>query len=105
MPKVFFGGKNEAAQDFELSDDLIAVRKRSRQSATRLLGPVPSPQAAALDDGALVVSFPEAGVEVYRVPVGRGKRSLDDRKTALRATSDVRFAGGVLVDHGIGAPA
>lgn len=98
MPKVFFGGKNEAAQDFELSDDLIAVRTRSRQSATRLLGPVPSPQSAALDDGALVVSFPEAGVEVYRVPVGRGKRSLDDRKTALRATSDVRFAGGVLVD-------
>jgi hypothetical protein len=30
----FFGGKNEAAQDFELSDDLIAVRTRSRQSAT-----------------------------------------------------------------------
>ena len=35
---------------------------------------------------------------MYRVPVGRGVRSLADRKSALRAAPDVRFAGGVLVD-------
>jgi subtilisin family serine protease len=35
---------------------------------------------------------------VYRVPVGRGSRPLSKRKAVLRASPDVRFAGGVLVD-------
>src|SRR5258705_13415604 len=46
----------------------------------------------------MVAAYPEAGVEVFRVPVGSGKRSLEDRKTALKTAPDVRFAGGVLID-------
>ena len=94
MPKVHFGSRNEPAYDFQLSDDLIAVRTRSGRSIRRSIGPVASPLSEALDDGALVVSYPEAGVEVFRVPVGKGRRSLDDRKDMLRTASDVRFAGG-----------
>ena len=56
------------------------------------------PLSAELEDGTLVVAYPEAGVEVYRVPVTRGARSLAARKAALWASSDVRFGGGVLVD-------
>ncbi|NOT54005.1 MAG: S8 family serine peptidase [Deltaproteobacteria bacterium] len=98
MPTVYFGTKAEPGFDLEQSTDLIAVRTRSGRSITRSTGPVPTPQSAELEDGALVASYPEAGIEVYRVPVARGTRSLTDRKTALRASSDVRFAGGVLVD-------
>lgn len=98
MPKVNFGGKNEPAFELQVSTDLIAVRTRSGRSIRRSVGPVASPLADALDDGSVVASYPEAGVEVFRVPVGRGRRSLEDRKTMLRASPDVRFAGGVLVD-------
>lgn len=98
MPTVYFGTKDEPGFELEQSKDLIAVRTRSGRSITRSAGPVPAPQSAELEDGTLVASYPEAGVEVYRVPVSRGTRSLSDRKTALRASPDVRFAGGVLVD-------
>jgi subtilisin family serine protease len=56
---------------------------------------VSPPTAAEVTDGTLVASFPEAGVEVYRVPTAA--RSLDDRKRTLRAAPDVQFAGSVLV--------
>jgi subtilisin family serine protease len=98
MPTVYFGKKGEPGFDLELSSDLIAVRTRSGRSITRSTGSVPSPLSAELEDGVLVAAYPEAGVEVYRVPVGRGTRPLTDRKSALRASPDVRFAGGVLVD-------
>lgn len=98
MPTVYFGTKDEPGFELEQSDDLIAVRTRSGRSIARSAGPVPRPVSAELADGVLVAAYPEAGVEVYRVPVGRGERSLDSRKTALRAAPDVRFAGGVLVD-------
>jgi subtilisin-like proprotein convertase family protein len=98
MLKVNLGSKTEPTNDFQLSDELIAVRTRSGRSIRRSVGPVASPLADALDDGTFVVSYPEAGVEVYRVPVGKGKRSLDERKTMLRTSPDVRFAGGVLID-------
>jgi len=98
MPKVYFGTKDEPAFDLEQSNDLIAVRTRSGRSLARSAGPVPTPQSEELDDSVLVAAYPEAGVEVYRVPVGRGVRSLDERKKGLRTHSDVRFAGGVLVD-------
>jgi subtilisin-like proprotein convertase family protein len=104
MPKVHFGTKDEPAFELVQSDDLIAVRTRSGRSITRGAGPVPSPLSAALDDGTLVASYPEGGVEVYRVPVGRADRSLSSRKTTLRASSDVRFAGGVLVDPATSDP-
>ncbi|MET0218617.1 MAG: S8 family serine peptidase, partial [Burkholderiales bacterium] len=98
MPTVYFGTQNEPGFQLEESDDLIVVRTRSGRSVKRPLGPVPSPLSAEVEDGTLVAAYPEAGVEVYRVPVGRGVRSLADRKSALRAAPDVRFAGGVLVD-------
>jgi subtilisin family serine protease len=98
MPTVFFGTKDEPGFDLEASNDLIAVRTRSGRPVTRLAGSVPTPLSSELEDGVLVSAFPEAGVEVYRVPTGRGNRSLKERKTALQASSDVRFAGGVLVD-------
>lgn len=98
MPKVHFGRKDEPAFTLEESDDLIAVRTHSRRSIARSATPVPSPASAEISDGTLVVAYPEAGVEVFRVPTGKGKRSLSERKTALRTSPDVRFAGGVLVD-------
>ena len=97
MPRVNFGRKNEPGFDLEASDDLIVVRTRSGRPLTAR-GPVPSPIEAGVDDGTLVVSYPEAGVEVYQVPVKGGGRSLEARKKALRGHPDVRFAGGVLVD-------
>ena len=103
MPQVNFGTKGEPAFNLELSKDLIAVRTRSGRSV-RSVGEVRSPHEAEVSDGSLVVAFPEAGVEVYRVPIGGGRRSLDDRKRGLRASSDTRFAGGVLVDPKSGEP-
>lgn len=98
MPIVYFGAKGEPGFELEQSDELIAVRTRSKRSITLSGGPVPSPISAELEDGILVAEFPDAGVEVYRVLLSPGVRSLGERKTALRASPDVRFAGGVLVD-------
>src|SRR5262249_29912618 len=98
MPKVYYGTKNEPGFELTQSDDLIAVRTRSKRSITKGTGPVPSPLAAEVDDGELVVAYPEAGVEVFRVPVKSSTRSLQDRKQALMASPDICFAGGVLVD-------
>ena len=51
-----------------------------------------------------MAAYPEAGVEVFRVPVGGGAPSVEARKTALRAVPDVRFAGGVLIDPSTNEP-
>jgi hypothetical protein len=104
MPKVYFGRKDERGFDLELSDDLIAVRTRSGRSITRSVGPVPSPASEQLDDATLVTAYPEAGVEVFRVPVAGDKPSIETRKAALRELPDVRFAGGVLTDPSTGEP-
>lgn len=97
MPEVKFGKKDEPSTVFQKSDDLIAVRTRSTQSL--LDGPVLRAAAAELRDGQLQLAFPEAGVEVYRVPVGSGHKSVQERSRALQAAPDVRFAGGVLLDE------
>jgi subtilisin family serine protease len=102
MPEVKFGHKNEPSVQLRKSEDLIAVRTRSRRSAT--IVPVPTDISAELSDGQLVLSFPEAGVEVYQIPAGGVRRSIDDRKTALRGLPDVRFAGGVFVEEQSGEP-
>ncbi|MCW5631736.1 MAG: S8 family serine peptidase [Rubrivivax sp.] len=104
MPKVYFGRKGEPGVDLELASDLIAVRTRSGRPVTRGAGPVATPHSAQLGDAQLVLAFPEAGVEVYRVPVTRGGRTLEARKAELRKLPDVRFAGGVLVDPATRAP-
>jgi subtilisin family serine protease len=97
MPEVKFGHKDEPSAHFRKSEDLIAVRTRSRRSATAV--PVPTAISAELSGGQLVLSFPEVGVEVYRIPAGNEQKSIDERKTALRRLPDVRFAGGILVDE------
>lgn len=102
MPEVKFGRKDEPSVTLRKSDDLIAVRTRSARSV--MAGPVLLPTAAELRDAQLVLAFPEAGVEVYQLPAGPGRRSLDERKQALRMTPDVRFAGSVLVDESTGEP-
>src|SRR5262245_59935134 len=98
MPTVHFGRKKEPGFQVEQRKDLIAVRTRSRRSATRFPGGVPTPHAGSLDAAILVVAYPEAGVEVYQVPTGKNVKSVASRKSALRQSQDVRFAGGVLVD-------
>lgn len=98
MTTVYFGTKDEPAFELEKSDDLIAVRTRSRRSIRRSAGPVPTPFSDELEDGTLLAEYPEAGVEVYRVPVDAEGRSLADRKAVLRASPDVQFAGGVFMD-------
>jgi len=104
MPKVYYGTKDEAPFELAQSDDLIAVRTRSGRSVMKGTGAVPSPLAAQVDDGELVLAYPEAGVEIFRVPVKSSKRSLQERKSALMASPDVRFAGGVLVDPNSNEP-
>lgn len=104
MPIVHYGAKTEPAVEFETSKDLIAVRTRSGRSLARSVGPVPTPLMAEMEDATLVASYPEAHVEVYRVPTGKSVRTLDERKVALRAAPDVRFAGGVLVEPGSADP-
>ena len=64
MPTVYFGTKDEPGFELKQSDDLIAVRTRSGRSIAKSTGPVPDPLSAEVEDGALVVAYPEAGVEV-----------------------------------------
>jgi subtilisin family serine protease len=101
MPLVKYGSKSDTGFRLEESPDLIAVRTRSTRSA-RGAGPVPAAPSAELADGQLVAAFPDAGVEVYRVPPAA--RSLSARKAALRAAPDTRFAGSVLVRPKSGEP-
>lgn len=98
MPIVYYGAKDEPSFELEQSNDLIAIRTHSKRSITSAVGSVSNPLSAVLEDGKLVAAFPEAGVEVYRVPIGPEAPSMDDRKSALRASPDVQFAGGVLID-------
>jgi subtilisin family serine protease len=95
MPTVHFGKKDEPGFQLVESPDLIVVRTRS-ELPLRARGPVLQPAAAEVVDGERVAVFEDAGVEVFRVQPKN--RSLEDRKLALRATPDVRFAGSVLVD-------
>lgn len=94
MPYVNFGTKDEPGFELIESSELIAVRTRSHRPVQGV-GPVARPTTAEVVDGTLVATFPDAGVEVYRVPATA--RSLDDRKQALRGAPDVQFAGSVLV--------
>ena len=101
MPHVNFGTKDTQGFELDVSPDLIAVRTRSLRTV-RGVGSVAHPSSAEVSDGNLVASFPEAGVEIYRVPTAT--RSLDARKRSLRSDADVRFAGSVLVQPKSGKP-
>ena len=65
--EVKFGKKNEPSFFLEKSKDLIAVRTRDNQPiSTKLSATMP----AGIASGELVLQFPDAGLEVYRVPPG-----------------------------------
>lgn len=103
MIQVKLGRKDEPAISLQESEDLIAIRTKTSRSL--LTEPVLSPSSKAIDDSQLVMAFPEANVEVYKVPPSRlGIKSLKERKEFLRMQSDVRFAGGVLIDEQSGDP-
>ncbi|MGQ4599427.1 S8 family serine peptidase [Nocardia sp. R6R-6] len=101
MPTANFGTKEDPGFELEQSRDLIAVRTHAGRGIRREFGSVRTPLAGALDDATLVQAYPEAGVEVYRLPPGA---SVAERKPVLNAAPEVRFAGHVLVDPGTGEP-
>lgn len=102
MPQVKFGTHDDIPFSFTKSDTMIAVRTRSHRSLRA--GPVLSSAAAEVQDGTLLLAFPEAGVEVYQVPTDAAHKSLDSRKRSLRMMPDIQFAGSVLTDNQTGEP-
>jgi subtilisin family serine protease len=99
MPQVHFGRKDEPATTLNKSSDLIAVRTHSTRS---LRATAVAPAAAdELRDAKLVLEFPEAGVEVYRL---EDARPVEELKRDLVGVNDVRFAGGVLIEAESGEP-
>ncbi len=102
MPDVVYGGTQGERLRLEVDPSLVAVRTRTKRSLRA--GPVPGPAGALVDDLDLVLSFPRAGVEVFRrVPELDGP-SIADIKDELAQAPDTRFAGSVLVDPTAGEP-
>ena len=92
MPKVKLGTKKEPSIELTKSSNLIAVRTRSTSSVRS--GPVPSPAAAEVQGAELVLAFPEAGVEVFRIAGESRQRTIADRKAALQMrVSDEAYIG------------
>ncbi|WP_280476167.1 S8 family peptidase [Nocardia asiatica] len=102
MPTANFGTKEDPGFELEQSPDLIVVRTHSGRGIRRQSGSVRTPLSGELEDATLVQTYPEAGVEVYRLPPG--SRSVEQRKPVLEAAAEVRFAGHVLVDPATGEP-
>ncbi|MFG3618295.1 S8 family serine peptidase [Nocardia sp. NPDC047654] len=102
VPTANFGTKDDPGFELEQSPDLIVVRTHSGRGIRRQSGSVRTPLSGELDDATLVQAYPEAGVEVYRLPPG--SRSVEERTPALEAAPEVRFAGHVLVDPVTGEP-
>jgi Subtilase family len=96
MPEVTYGGENGKTIQLEVDPDLVAVRARRGRSLRE--GPVPPPEAALLDEMETVLSFPQAGVEVYRRRE-RSSRSTEELRKELDESPATRFAGRVLVDQ------
>jgi hypothetical protein len=102
MPQISFGRKGEPVMSLRKSDDLIAVRTLPNRAIKG--SPVRSAAEEGISDGKLVMVFPEADVEVYKVPTAAPSRSMESRKEVLRSAPEVRFAGGVLVEEASGQP-
>ena len=96
MPEVRYGGQNGKTIQLEVDPDLVAVRARRGRSLRE--GPVPPPEAALLDEMETVLSFPQAGVEVYR-HAQQSSLSTEELRRELHESPATRFAGRVLVDE------
>jgi len=98
-----YGGKKGKRYSLDISDELVAVRTHSRSA---LLEDVPfstttvsARSRQVLGEFTFVARFREAGVEVLRARVRRGRRALRDRARAfLKREPEIRFAGRVLCD-------
>lgn len=97
MPKAHLGRKDEPALVLEVSPDLLAVRTHDKSPLARPKGNVALPLPIDIDRSQLVISFPEAGVEVYRLPSGH-LQEINTLKRDIHDLPDIRFAGRVLVD-------
>ena len=85
-------------------DRRIKATASASRPGTRSANTVARPSDTHLRGCTLVQRFPEANVDIYRVPTTRGGASLASRKAALRSDPEVRFAGGVLVDPATRSP-
>lgn len=94
MEEIKFNRKDEASFYLKKSEDMIAVRTHSKKPIGTTMQSEHSIDCT--NDCECVMEFPNAGLEVYRIPAGRD--SLSSRKQTLRMLPDVRFAGTVLVD-------
>jgi subtilisin family serine protease len=106
---VQYGGKQGHIHKLQESDQLLAVRTRSRNPVFETM----PGEGAALSDDALAIldhfemeeAYFNAGVAVLRARSARQAKSLRDQARAvLKKEADVRFAGRVLVDARSKAP-
>jgi subtilisin family serine protease/subtilisin-like proprotein convertase family protein len=98
MPTVFYGTSDQPGFDLVQSEDLIAVRTRSGESIMDRTQSDATSGVSGVNDGKLVIAYPDAKVEVFRVPTDAGGPSVAERKAQLRELPDVRFAGRVLMN-------
>ena len=96
MPEVRYGGEDGETIQLKVDPDLVVVRARRGESLRE--GPVPSPEAALLNEMEPVLSYPEVSVEVYRRRE-RSSRSMEEMRKELHESPATRFAGRVLVDE------
>jgi subtilisin-like proprotein convertase family protein len=98
-----YGGKKGKRRRLVEDEGLLVVRTKSRRPLRRsVLG---KPALALLESFESVVQYEDAGVEVLRTRVSRGRSALRDKaRRALSKASDVQFAGRVLTDYGSGSP-
>lgn len=98
-----YGGKKGRQYALVESDQLVAVRTRSRRPLD--VSFLSSGARRMLDHLESALRFPEAGVEVFRVVLKRNRRALRDRARALlKRERELQFAGRVLCDQRSGAP-
>jgi subtilisin family serine protease len=97
-----YGGRTGRRHSLTTSDEHVAVRTNSRSS---MAGPRSFESAAlsarareVLGEFELTTRFREAGVEILRTKVARGrKNSRDKARTILTKEPEIEFAGRVLV--------
>jgi subtilisin family serine protease len=98
-----YGGKQGKRRQLVEDDGLLVVRTRSRRPLRRSV--VGKPALALLEQFEIIVQYEDAGVEVLRARVPRGRSTVRDKaRRALSKASDVQFAGRVLTDRGSGSP-